>query len=142
MRILGLDLGEKTIGVAVSDELGMTAQGLETLRRKGIQADLDALHSMIREYVVDYVVIGLPVNMNGSSGPAARKVQAFAERLKDLDIPVVMEDERLTTMMAEKMLIRGDVRRNKRKKVIDKLAAVLILQSHLDRKSKERRDEV
>lgn len=140
MRILGLDVGEKTIGVAVSDELGITAQGLQTLQRKGIRADLEALHGLIREYDVEYAVVGLPMNMDGSLGPAARKTLEFVERLKGLDIPVATEDERLTTVMAEKMLIEADVRRTRRRKVIDKVAAVLILQGHLDRKGRGPRD--
>jgi putative Holliday junction resolvase len=141
MRILGLDLGEKTIGVAVSDELAMTAQGLKTLRRQGIKADLQALTEIILEYSVDAMVVGVPRNMDGSLGPAAEKTLKFVEHLETLGIPVTTADERLTTVMAEKVLIGGNVRRSNRKKVIDKVAAILILQGHLDRRARERKDE-
>ncbi len=142
MRILGLDLGEKTIGLAVCDELGITAQGLKTIRRKGIKSDLNALDAVVREYNVDRIVVGLPKNMDGTLGAAAEKTLKFLENLKQFNLPVETEDERLTTMMAEKMLIQGDVRRAKRKKVIDQVAAVLILQGYLDRKGREQQDEV
>ena len=136
MRILGLDLGEKTIGVAVSDELGMTAQGLDTIQRKGIKTDLAALHAVVRKYDAECLVVGLPKNMDGSLGEAAQKVMKVIEKLKEWDIPVFTEDERLTTVMAEKILIQGEVRRSKRKKVIDRMAAVLILQGYLDRRAR------
>jgi putative Holliday junction resolvase len=139
MRILGLDLGEKTIGLAVSDELGMTAQGLKTIRRQGIKADLKALHAVVREYDVDCLVVGLPKNMDGSLGDAAQKVLKVVEKLKEWDIPVETEDERLTTSLAEKILIEGEVRREKRRKVIDQVAAVLILQGYLDRRGRSSR---
>lgn len=142
MRILGLDLGDKTIGVAVCDELGITAQALKTIRRKEISSDLNALHEIIREYEAECLVIGIPINMNGTLGPAARKVMNFAEKLKVFNIPVVEQDERLTTMMAEKIMIQGDVRREKRKKVIDQVAAALILQGYLDRRAREHKDEI
>jgi putative Holliday junction resolvase len=141
MRILGLDLGEKTIGLAVSDELGITAQGIKTIRRKGIKADLNALDAVVKEYKVDRMVVGLPKNMNGTLGTSAEKILKFLGNLKQFNIPVDTEDERLTTMMAEKMLIQGNVRRAKRKKVIDQVAAVLILQGYLDRKGREQQDE-
>ncbi len=141
MRILGLDVGEKTIGVAVSDELGITAQGVRTIRRKGIRTDLEALNTLVSEYGVELMVVGIPVSMNGSIGTAAKNVLVFVEKLKQLNIPVITEDERLTTVMAERMLIEGDVRRAKRKKVIDKVAAALILQGYLDRRAREQRHE-
>jgi putative Holliday junction resolvase len=142
MRILGLDLGEKTIGLAVSDELGITAQGINTIRRKGIKSDLNALDAVVQEYNVDRMVVGLPKNMDGTLGTSAEKILKFLGNLKQFNIPVDTEDERLTTMMAEKMLIQGNVRRAKRKKVIDQVAAVLILQGYLDRKGREQQDEV
>jgi putative Holliday junction resolvase len=141
MRILGLDVGEKTIGVAVSDELGITAQGVRTIRRKGIRTDLEALSTIVSEYGVELMVVGIPVSMNGSIGTAAKNVLMFVEKLKQLNIPVTTEDERLTTVMAERMLIEGNVRRDKRKKVIDKVAAALILQGYLDRRAREQRHE-
>jgi len=141
MRILGLDVGEKTIGVAVSDELGITAQGVRTIRRKGIRTDLEALNTIVSEYGVELMVVGIPVSMNGSIGTAAKNVLMFVEKLKQLNIPVTTEDERLTTVMAERMLIEGNVRRDKRKKVIDKVAAALILQGYLDRRAREQRHE-
>ncbi|MEK6776406.1 MAG: Holliday junction resolvase RuvX [bacterium] len=142
MRILGLDVGDKTIGVAVCDELGITAQALKTIRRKAISSDLNALDEIIREYEAECLVIGIPINMNGTLGPAARKVMNFAEKLKVFNIPVIAQDERLTTMMAEKIMIQGDVRREKRKKVIDQVAAALILQGYLDRRAREHKDEI
>lgn len=142
MRILGLDVGDKTIGVAVCDELGITAQALKTIRRKAILSDLNVLDEIIREYEAECLVIGIPINMNGTLGPAARKVMNFAEKLKVFNIPVIEQDERLTTMMAEKIMIQGDVRREKRKKVIDQVAAALILQGYLDRRAREHKDEI
>ena len=135
MRIMGLDVGEKTIGVAVSDGLGLTAQGVTTIRRQAIRKDLDALRAFIEEYEVGEIVVGLPRNMDGSSGPQAEKALAFAGRLKEeFKLPVETYDERLTTAMAQKMLIGADVSRARRREVIDKLAAQIILQGYLDRK--------
>ncbi len=141
MRILGIDFGEKTIGVAVSDELGLTAQALKTIRRRGIGKDLEALGAVIEEYAVEQMVIGLPRNMDGSLGPSAKKALAFVERLKVFNLPVVTEDERLTTVIAEKTLIEGDVRRARRRQVINQMAAALILQGYLDRLARERAHE-
>jgi putative Holliday junction resolvase len=141
MRILGIDFGEKNIGVAVSDELGLTAQALKTIRRRGIRKDLEALGAVIEEYSVEQMVIGLPRNMDGSLGPSAEKALAFVDRLKVFNLPVATEDERLTTVIAEKALIEGDVRRARRRQVINQMAAALILQGHLDRLSRERRHE-
>ncbi|OIP66696.1 MAG: Holliday junction resolvase RuvX [Nitrospirae bacterium CG_4_9_14_3_um_filter_53_35] len=142
MRILGLDLGDKTIGVAVSDELGITAQPLKTIRRKEITADLNALQDLIREYQAECLVVGLPMNMNGSLGPAARKAMNMVEKLEGFNIPVITQDERLTTVMVERMMIQGDVRRERRKKVINQVAAALILQGYLDRRAREHQDEI
>ncbi|QKS70799.1 Holliday junction resolvase RuvX [Paenalkalicoccus suaedae] len=136
MKSLGLDVGTKTIGVAVSDALGWTAQGLTTIRREEGQEekDFDALATIISENEISAIVVGLPKNMNGTIGPSGEACQAFAEELKTrTGLPVHLWDERLTTVAAEKMLIGADVSRKKRKKVIDKMAAVMILQGYLDR---------
>jgi putative holliday junction resolvase len=138
MRILGLDVGTKTIGVAISDELGWTAQGLETLKRvpNQIKQDLIHLQTFITEYNVEEIVVGLPKNMNGSIGPSGEMCQQFADTLHEhFNLPVILWDERLTTVAAEKMLISADISRKKRKQVIDKMAAVLILKGYLDSKS-------
>lgn len=138
MRKLALDVGDATIGVAVSDQLGIIAQGLTTIERVGIRKDAGKVIDLIREYDCDTVILGLPKNMDGSEGPQCDKVKEFKTMLENKmkstgmgNISIVFEDERLTTVMAEKVLIDGDVRRNDRKKVIDKQAAVLILQSYL-----------
>lgn len=134
-RIMGLDVGDKTIGVAISDPLGITSQGITTVRRKGIKSDLAELKSIIDEYGVDKVVMGLPKNMNNTLGPQGEKVLKFSEKFKDkFDLEVIFQDERLSTVSAERMLISSDVRRDKRKQVIDKVAATYILQTYLDTK--------
>ena len=133
VRILGLDVGNKTIGVAVSDLLGLTAQGITTIHRESLDKDLENLKTLIKEYNVKTLVIGLPKNMNGTIGPQGQKVQEFGNFLKKRVEPeIVYWDERLTTVAAERMLVTADVSRKKRKQVIDKLAAVYILQSYLD----------
>lgn len=135
MRILGLDLGSKTLGVALSDEMGWTAQGIETIEIKEAVGDygLSRLSDLLSGYSVEKIVLGFPKNMNGTVGPRGEASQKFAEVLEEAyGIPVVLWDERLTTMAAEKMLISADVSRKKRKKVIDKMAAVMILQGYLD----------
>ncbi|WP_100406616.1 Holliday junction resolvase RuvX [Bacillus solitudinis] len=137
MRILGLDVGTKTIGVALSDELGWTAQGLETVRRQEDEpeSDFESVARIVREYEVETIIVGLPKNMNGTIGPSGESCQAFADKLKEyVSSEIKMWDERLTTVAAERMLISADVSRKKRKKVIDKMAAVLILQGYLDHK--------
>ncbi len=132
-RIMGLDVGDKTIGVAVSDLMGLTAQGIKTIRREGIKKDLQEIENIIKEKDVEKIVLGLPKNMNGSLGPQGEKVIKFSEKLKEkIAIGIDFWDERLTTVAAERSLIEGDVSRKKRKKVIDMLAAVLILQGYLD----------
>ncbi len=136
-RILGLDIGDKTIGVAVSDLLHLTAQGITTIKRVGKKKDLLELEKIINEYDVKTIVVGLPKNMNGTIGPQGEKTIDFAEKIKNkFQIDLVYEDERLTTVAAEKVLIEGDMRREKRKSVIDKVAAVFILQTYLDRKGR------
>ncbi|MBU2700919.1 putative Holliday junction resolvase [Sporomusaceae bacterium BoRhaA] len=134
MRIIGLDVGDRTIGVAVSDLLGWTAQGVEVIRRKNTDLDFERLAELIDQYEVENVLIGWPKNMNGTIGPRCEKVQAFADEFK-LRFPaqkIILWDERLSTVAAAKSLIAADVSRAKRKKVIDKMAAVFILQGYLD----------
>lgn len=136
-RLMGLDVGTKTVGVAVSDLLQLTAQGVDTLRidEQAGEFGIDELVGLIDNYEVDTVVIGLPKNMNNSIGPRAQASLDYGERLLKArpDLTVVYQDERLTTSQAERMLIQeGNVRRKKRKQVIDKLAAVIILQNYLD----------
>lgn len=135
MRIMGLDVGSKTVGVAVSDEMGWTAQGLETIRINEEQNvfGFEQIGKIIKEYDVSKVVVGLPKNMNGSIGPRGEASQFYGQELEKLyEIPVIYWDERLTTMAAERVLLQADVSRKKRKKVIDKMAAVMILQGYLD----------
>ncbi|MFZ5443633.1 MAG: Holliday junction resolvase RuvX [Myxococcota bacterium] len=133
MRALGLDLGTKTIGLAVTDELGLTAQGLPTHERKGLRRDLEALKERVAEYSVDRFVIGLPLNMDGTEGPRAEVTRKFGTALGDATgLPVIYWDERLTTVAAQRALLEGDVSRKKRREVIDQVAAVLILQGWMD----------
>lgn len=138
MRLMGLDYGDKTIGVAVSDELGWTAQGVETIRRTNKKADQKRLGELIQEHQVEEIVVGLPKNMNATIGPRGELSMQFAEQLqKTFKLPVHLWDERLTSMAAERTLLEADVSRKKRKQVIDKMAAMLILQGYMD--SKKRR---
>lgn len=134
MRIMGLDVGDATIGVAVSDALGLIANGLPTIRRKNIKYDLDSLKCIICEKNIKRIVVGLPKNMNNTIGPRGEKTIAFSDVLKEAfpEVEVVMWDERLTTCAAERTLLEADVSRKNRKNVIDQLAAVLILQGYLD----------
>lgn len=139
MKILGIDMGEKRIGLAISDPLGYTAQGIKTIQVNSPEEICDKIILVIKENNIDFLVFGLPKNMNGSLGPQAKKVQEYAEKIKSLSgLPVDFEDERLSTASAEQVLLMADQSRSKRKKVIDKLAAVIILQSYLDRKSIEK----
>lgn len=134
MRIMSLDFGDKRIGVALSDPMGLTAQGLDVLQRgQSLNEDLTRIKDLAEKNEVETVVIGLPRNMDGSMGPQAEKVKKFAQKLaRLLDVQVKFWDERLTTMAAEKLLIQADVSRVRRRKVIDKMAASLILQGYLD----------
>ncbi len=136
MRILGLDYGTKTTGVAVCDPLGLTAQGLEIIRRTdefNLKPTLERIQALCQEYQVEKIVLGLPKNMNNTVGERGEMTLVFKKKLeKALGLPVELWDERLTTVSAEQMLIQADVSRMKRKQVIDKLAAVLILQNYLD----------
>ena len=133
-RILGLDVGDKTIGVAVSDELGWTAQGVTTLKRENTRKDIEAIAQLVETYTAEKVVVGLPKNMNNSLGEQAEKVLKFAKHLeKQLDkVLVTLWDERLSTSMANNILISADLSRKKRKRVVNTLAAVVILQGYLD----------
>ena len=136
MRVMGLDYGDKTIGVAISDELGLTAQALEVIKRTTIEKDMERLREIIAEYKVSEIVVGLPKNMDASIGPRGEKSVMFAGRLREaFGLPVHLWDERLTTASAERALLEADVSRKKRKQVIDKLAASLILQSFMDSKN-------
>ncbi|TVP85412.1 MAG: Holliday junction resolvase RuvX [Alkalicoccus sp.] len=136
MKTLGLDVGTKTIGVAVSDALGWTAQGVTTIHRSAQEEDFKKLDEIIKEHEVSSIVVGLPKNMNGTIGPSGEFCRTFAEDIKEhTGLPIIMWDERLSTMAAEKMLVGADVSRKKRKKVIDKMAAVMILQGYLDSRS-------
>lgn len=142
MRMMGLDYGDKTIGVAVSDELGFTAQGLEVIRRKSEQADLGRIKEIISQYDIREIVVGLPKNMNATIGPRGEICIAFAQSLQGiLKIPVHLWDERLTTVSAHRTLLAADVSRKKRKQVVDKLAAVFILQSYMDMDSNAKSNE-
>jgi putative Holliday junction resolvase len=133
-RIMGLDVGDKTIGVAVSDLMGLTAQGVKTVKRVGKKKDIEALKEIIKERQVNKIVSGLPKNMNGTLGPQGEKVIKFCELLEqETGIKIEYWDERLSTVAAERTLIQGNVRRENRKGVIDMVAAVIILQGYLDR---------
>ncbi|MCM3765385.1 MULTISPECIES: Holliday junction resolvase RuvX [Bacillaceae] len=137
MRIMGLDVGSKTVGVALSDELGWTAQGLKTLKINEDKQEFgfEEIGQLIEEYQVSTVVIGLPKNMNGTIGPRGEASKRFADEVEQrFNVPTVLWDERLTTMAAERVLLEADVSRKKRKKVIDKMAASMILQGYLDSK--------
>lgn len=136
MRTMGLDVGSKTVGVAVSDPFGWTAQGIEIVKINEAQEEygIDRIGELIAIHEVTKVVIGLPKNMNNSIGPRAEASLRYAELIKEtFDLPVILQDERLTTVQAERMLIEeGNTSRAKRKKVIDKVAAVMILQNYLN----------
>ena len=145
MKLIGLDVGDKTVGIAVSDDLGITAQGLMTLERVGIRKDTGKILDLIRKYHCDTVVIGLPKKLDGTDSIQTEKVYEFRTMLENKmrstgmkDVKIVWQDERLTTVMAERVLIEADLSRKKRKAVIDKQAAVLILQSYLDRLANEK----
>lgn len=140
MRKIALDVGDVRIGVATSDPMGIIAGGYETFTRtKSLNKDLKYLASLIKQKECDTIIIGLPLNMDGSEGDRVRIVRDFAENLKKhTDIEIVYQDERLSTISAEKSLIEGGMRREKRKKVIDKVAATIILQSYLDKINKRR----
>ena len=132
-RVLAIDVGEKRVGIAVSDSMNIIAQGLDTLERKDENILLDRLKSLVKKYSVSKIIVGLPLNMNGSKGPGAKKAEDFSELLKTHVLnDVEMLDERLTTKQGERMLLEADVSRKKRKLSIDKIAAQLILQAYLE----------
>ncbi|MFC5703774.1 Holliday junction resolvase RuvX [Cohnella faecalis] len=137
MRILGLDYGDRRIGVALSDAFGWTAQGMETIERKQEGDDIRRIGQLVKENDVEAIVVGLPKNMNGTIGPRGEICIEFAETLKrTLSLPVHMWDERLTTVAATRTLLEADVSRRKRKAVVDKMAAALLLQNYLDSRGK------
>lgn len=137
MRILGLDIGTKTIGVAISDPLGWTAQGITTIRRKNYTNDMEAIKKICNEYSVETIVAGMPKNMNGTIGASGEMVIEFCERLKEVvNIDIEFWDERLTTVAAHRAMLEADLSRSKRNKIVDKVAATYILQGYLDRISK------
>lgn len=134
---MGLDYGERRIGVAISDAFGWTAQGSEVIDRKIVKDEFGRIAELVRLNEVDRIVVGLPKNMNGTIGPSGENCIAFAKLLEQkLGLPVQLWDERLTTVAAERTLLEADVSRGKRKQVIDKMAAAILLQSYLDSKPK------
>lgn len=140
MRILALDFGQKNIGVAISDPFGWSAQGLETIRRKqetDIKESIQKIANLVEQYQVQKIVIGFPKNMNNTCGERAEKTLLFKSKLeKSFSIPIILWDERLSSAGAERILLEADVNRKKRKTLIDKMAAVFILQGYLDSISK------
>lgn len=139
MRTMGLDVGSKTVGIAISDALGWTAQGIETIRidERAGQFGIERIRELVAEYQVNGFVVGYPKNMNNTIGPRGEASEEYAELLKGtFGHPVTLWDERLTTMAAERTLIDADVSRKKRKTVIDKMAAIMILQGYLDLKNR------
>lgn len=142
MRKLGLDIGTVRIGIAQSDMLGMLASNLETYTRKYIKVDVAHIVHIIQQNNVDTVVVGLPLKMNGEEGQSVQMVKDFVQELqaqlqeKNMQIPIVYQDERLTTVSAERVLLSANVRREKRKQVVDKIAAQIILQAYLDKPKK------
>lgn len=141
-RVLGLDVGARRIGVAVSDPLGITAQGLETLHRKNKRHDMAWLYRVIRDYEVKEIVVGLPLRMSGVEGIQAEKIQMFAEQLrKQFGLPVHLWDERLTSAEANRLLRESEMSIEKRGKAVDRMAAVLILQAWMEQRAFASRDQ-
>lgn len=142
MRILGLDVGDKTIGIAVSDDLGFSAHPVTIIRRKNIRLDLEKIGSLIAEYEVSEILVGLPKSLNNSIGPQAEKVLKFVEVIKKTfpDLPLRTWDERFSTVEAERVLLEADLSRKRRKGLIDKVAASFILQGYLDWKSHQKKN--
>lgn len=137
MRILGLDIGQKTVGVAISDPLGFTAQGITTIRRVKKTQDILEVKKICDEYSVEKIVVGLPKNMDGSIGFAGEKIQEFSKLIEEAtNLEIIYWDERLTTVAAHRAMLEADLSRSKRKKIVDKVAATYILQGYLDRISK------
>ena len=142
MRTMSLDLGSRTIGVAVSDLTGLIANGVETIRRTSPERDFVRIGELVNQWEVEEIVLGYPKNMNGTIGERAELTKAFAEELRSRfpGVSVVLWDERLSTVAAERVLIEADLQRKKRRKVIDMMAAVVILQNYLDSKMLRRRN--
>ncbi|MBS3984956.1 MAG: Holliday junction resolvase RuvX [Selenomonadales bacterium] len=141
-RILGLDVGEKKIGVAVSDPLGLTAQGLETILRRSLAQDVRQIVELVAHWQVGLIVVGLPISLNNTAGPQAEKVKSFAAALAaKTPVPLSFVDERFSTRIATQTLLLADTSRQKRKQVVDRLAAQLILQAYLDR-AENRKDPI
>jgi putative Holliday junction resolvase len=135
LRTLALDVGTKTIGVAVSDELGITANGITTIKRAGLKDDLNELDILVKEYNPGEIVVGVPYQMDGSVGERGQQILNFAEKIREaFSLPLQFWDESFSTVHAEEKLIEGNMSRKKRKKVIDKIAAVFILQEYLESK--------
>jgi len=135
---MGLDFGNKTIGIAISDALCLTAQAKDVINRTNLREDLHIIVDYLEKYKVDEIIVGMPRNMDGSMGKSARKVKEFVNFLENnLTLPITLWDERLTTVQAERILLEADLSRAKRKKVIDQLAAAIILQSYLESRKKE-----
>lgn len=133
MRVLALDIGEKRIGVSISDELGITAQGLDTINRTKLNEDIEKIRQLVESTGITEIVVGLPLNLDGSEGQSAQKATDFAILLRrDLGVNVILWDERLSTVAAEKSLLEGDLSRRRRKHLRDQVAATLILQGYLD----------
>jgi putative Holliday junction resolvase len=142
-RILGLDVGARRVGIAISDPLGLTAQGLDTLQRRNRRYDLGELRKLLKEYAVREIVVGNPLRMSGQSGTQAQKMEVFAGQLKQsFSLPVHLWDERLSTAEAHRLLDETGIRDSRRKEVIDKMAAVLILQSFLDARAARAQNSV
>ena len=133
MRILALDVGTKTIGVAVSDELRISSNGVKTIQRKSIKSDMNELKEIIEEYTPAEIVVGLPYREDGSLGKRGQDIEEFSKKIENrFKLPIVYYDESYSTVFAEKALIEANLSRKKRKKIIDKMAAVVILQGYLD----------
>ncbi len=141
MRILGLDYGSRTVGVAISDMMGWTAQSLETITRKEenkLRKTLARIEALVKEYEVEKIVLGYPKHMNNDEGDRCEKTESFKEMLeRRTGLPVILQDERMSTASAERILMEGGVRRENRKEFVDKMAAAFILQTYLDRLSHE-----
>jgi putative Holliday junction resolvase len=138
MRIMSMDIGSRTIGVAISDELGITAQGLKTIKRRSMEEDLKEISIIIAQFKIDRIVVGLPKNMDGTIGKQAELVLQWIKTAQEkINTPVETWDERLSTVEASKILLEADLSRKKRKGVIDKVAAVLILQGYLSQSRKQ-----
>lgn len=141
MRILGLDYGSRTVGVAVSDAMGWTAQSLETITRKEenkLRKTLARIETLVKEYEIEKIVLGYPKHMNNEQGDRCAKTESFKEMLeRRTGLPVILQDERMSTVSAERILMEGGVRRENRKEFVDKMAAAFILQTYLDRLSHE-----